>query len=468
MKTFFTTFVFVLISILLSGQPGTLDPTFNPGSGANNEYVRRIVVQPDGKILVCGAFTQFNGQNKAYLVRLHPDGALDETFNTGTGFDGIITEIALQPDGKIIAVGGFYNFNGAPAKFIVRLNSDGSRDDSFNIGQGPNNGVSRVLLDPSGKIYISGHFDMFNGVVRNRLARLNPSGSVDNTFNPGTGPQGLIYTMMLQPDGKLIIGGNVLSYDDTPVGRIARILSSGALDNSFNTGTGITSNVIGIVCLELQQDGKIIAGGKFDNFNGTTVTNLIRLHADGQLDTQFTPPPTNDQIESVHLLPNGKLIIAGRFTAVGSTARNRIAALNADGTLDTGFNPGTGASFYVNHIARFDQNRVMIGGYFTSYNGTSTGRIARIFVDSVLGTTENDHHVNLADFLWNNNDQILRVNPKTDYNLEINVFDISGRLIHKQAISGVTDIFLTGLKDGVYQCLLYTGRERQMMRFAKF
>lgn len=75
MKALFFSIACLAASLIATGQPGTIDASFNPVSGANNEYVRRIVVQPDGKILVAGAFTQFNGQNKPYLVRLDADGS---------------------------------------------------------------------------------------------------------------------------------------------------------------------------------------------------------------------------------------------------------------------------------------------------------------------------------------------------------------------------------------------------------
>lgn len=467
MKPFISTLVLVLATLALTAQPGTLDPTFNPGSGANNEYVRRTLVQPDGKILVCGTFTQFNGQSKAYLVRLNPDGSLDETFNTGNGFNAAVVDIGLQSDGKIIAVGSFANFNGTPTERIARLNTSGTLDGSFNIGLGPNGSVARVLIDPSDRIYIAGNFTLFNGTFRTRIARLQPSGSLDNDFDSSVGPDGLVYAMALQPDGKLIIGGSFQNYNNTPAGRIARLTSTGAIDNSFNTGTGIVSNVVGVMSIDLHQDGKIIAGGKFDNFNGTTVSNLVRLLSNGQLDTQFTTAAINEQIESVFVLPSGKVIIAGRFTAIGSTSRNRVAGLNANGSINTEFNPGNGANSIVNHIAKFDQSKVMIGGYFTTYNGTSRGRVARINVEAVSGMPENENNVKLADCSWSDNTQTYSIKPRKDNKLEISILDINGHLIFRQSVSGESVIPLSGLKGGVYHCVLRDGSLLQTVRFIK-
>lgn len=118
---------------------------------------------------------------------------------------------------------------------------------------------------------------------------------------------GLVNT--LQPDGRLIIGGSFQKYSNIPAGRIARLTGAGALDNRFNTSTGIVSNVVGVMSIDLQQDGKIIAGGKFDNFNGITVSNVVRLQSNGQLDAQIITEAINAQIESVFVFPRGKIII---------------------------------------------------------------------------------------------------------------------------------------------------------------
>src|SRR6478609_5399238 len=136
--------------------------------------------------------------------------SLDTTFDPGTGADGNIHAIAIQPDGKIIVGGWFVNFNGASRYHLARLNADGSLDNSFNLGTDINSDiflysmVRSIILQPDGKIIIGGIFSTFNNVGRNGIARLNKDGSLDTTFNPGAGVKyasnpGDVHNMAVQP-----------------------------------------------------------------------------------------------------------------------------------------------------------------------------------------------------------------------------------------------------------------------------
>lgn len=467
MKALLYSFVLLAASFVALGQPGTIDPTFNPGSGANNEYVRRIIVQPDGKILVAGAFTQFNGVNKPYLVRLNADGSLDETFNLGSGFNAGIGDIGLQNDGKIVVGGSFTSFNGTAAERILRLNPDGSRDGSFSIGLGPNGSVGCLLVTPEQKVYISGNFSMFNGIQRLRIARLSSNGTLDTSFDPQGGLNGLAYSMALQTDNKLVVGGNFTSYNDIPVGRLVRILPTGQADASFNPGTAVSNINQNINTISLQEDGKIIVAGLFTSFNNQAVKHIVRLMPDGQLDATFNPPVFSDQIESVVSLPNGKIAVVGRFTSASSIARNRVAGLNSDGSMDMNFNPGTGASAITYDIKPYGINKLMIGGYFTTYNVTSRGRIARINAESFTSAYEPLETTRLGNCVWRSNEQSLEIVPFNDEEYTASIIDSAGRLILKQNLSGKTLLSLSWLEPGVYHVSLQGKIERQSTRIIK-
>lgn len=467
MKTFISTFVLVLATLTLTAQPGTLDLTFNPGSGANNEYVRRIVVQPDGKILVAGEFTQFNGQNFKYLVRLNANGSLDETFNTGSGFNGAIGDIALQSNGKIIVGGSFSSFNGTSAQYLLRLNADGSRDGNFSTGTGPNGSVGCILAAPDGDIFISGNFNSFNGVMRNRIAKLGSNGSLATSFDPLVGLDGLVYAMALQNDGALLIGGNFSNFNNIPVGRIAKILSNGQPDPSFNPGTAIQAINQHINSISLQSDGKIIAAGLFTSFNGQTIRNIVRLLPNGQIDPLFTPPTFSDQLESVVSLPNGKIAVGGRFTSSSPLSRKYLTMLNNNGTIDETFNYGTGPTALIFKVAPYGSDKLMIGGYFTSYNGTSRGRIARINVESFTHLPEKEINTKLANYSWSNSIQTLNIKPLRENKLELHVFDLNGHLVRQQTITGESDISFTGLREGIYHFVLRDGHYVQTERLIK-
>ena len=140
-------------------------------------------------------------------MRPNPDGTLDTSFNPGIGANGNTFAIAIQPDGKIIVGGEFTYFNGVPKSGIVRLNPDGSADTGFNPGLGASGAIAGVALQPNGKIIIAGDFSAYNGTARSRIARINADGSLDTSFHPGTGTDNLISTLALQPDGKIVIGG---------------------------------------------------------------------------------------------------------------------------------------------------------------------------------------------------------------------------------------------------------------------
>src|SRR5690606_5337296 len=210
---------------------GTLDTSFYV-EPEFNDYVQSVILQPDGKILVGGNFTTFNGTAQNRIARLNSDGTLDTSFNIGTGFNEWVRRITLQPDGKILVGGGFTAFNGTAQNSLVRLNSDGTLDTSFNLGGGFDNVVTPITLQPDGKILVGGSFTTFNGTAQNRIARLNSDGTLDTSFNIGTGFNSFVPSIALQPDGKILVGGNFTVFNGTTQNRITRLNSDGTLDTS--------------------------------------------------------------------------------------------------------------------------------------------------------------------------------------------------------------------------------------------
>jgi len=173
-----------------------------------------------------------------YIARLNADGSLDTSFNVGTGANALVQAIALQTDGKVLIGGSFTTVNDEARNYITRLNSNGSLDASFNIGAGANGVVRSLTLQADGKVLIGGGFTALNGVSINRIARLNSNGSVDASFNPGTGANDFVKAITLQADGKVLIGGEFTTMNDLPHNSIARLNNNGLLDTSFNAYTG--------------------------------------------------------------------------------------------------------------------------------------------------------------------------------------------------------------------------------------
>jgi uncharacterized delta-60 repeat protein len=296
---------------------GSVDNTFTAGN-AMNFGVTTVALQPDGKIIVGGAFTTINNQRANRLARLNSDGSLDPTFDVGTGPNESVSVIVIQPDGKLLISGYFMSFNGVSVGYeqVMRLNSDGSIDNSFTRDGIP--GLA-IALQPDGKIL---------GVGSGGVKRGNTDGTIDNTFNAQfTGTYPFVFNLALQPDGKVVIVGFFDHVGGQVAYGVARLNANGSVDPTFNTGTGPDTTPQG---LALQPDGKVLIGGSFKSFNGTAVNDLVRLNADGSLDTSFVPATTSlfgsTAINNILLQPDGKVFVRGHLSASGSNITNRYLA----------------------------------------------------------------------------------------------------------------------------------------------
>jgi len=311
--------------IVRIGRNGGLDATFSIGSGANAQ-ASCVAVDPVGKVLIGGSFSSFNGVFRNKMIRLTSTGALDPTFVMGAGFSGgNVNSILVQSNGQIIVVGTFTQYNGSGAGRLVRLNNDGSLDATYAIGTGANGDIYSASLDDQGRLVVVGSFTSVNGTTRAGIARVNADGTVDTAFIPGTGVNGAPFVVAHQRDGKILIGGLFTTYNGTTANRIARIMPNGAIDASFTTGTGFNSWVY---TFALQGDGKILAGGDFATYNGATRGRLVRLNPNGTLDASFVTGSTfNNWVYAVTWQPEGKVTVAGGFTLFNGGAKNRVIRL---------------------------------------------------------------------------------------------------------------------------------------------
>jgi len=366
---------------------GTLDFTFLASGSGANFAVNAATVQSDGKIVIGGRFTMINGTTRNRIARLNSDGTLDTTFLAlGSGLNGDLFSLALQSDGKTVIGGFFTSVNGTARNGIARLNSDGTNDASFLAAQsGVNNSVFAVAIQSDGRIVIGGLFTNVNGTERNGAARLNTDGTLDTFFiGTGSGANAPLYAIAPQSDGKVVIGGGFSSFSGSPRNGIARLNADGSVDNSFLASSTGANNIVR--CLALQSDGKILLGGAFTIVNDAVSAGIARLDTTGTLDTAGVGVGRND-VTAVALQSDGKIIIGGSFTSFGGTARNRFARLNSDGTLDTTFlNTGSGANGDVSAVAVQADGKIVIGGIFTNVNGTAYNRIARLNTDGTVDT----------------------------------------------------------------------------------
>ena len=265
-----------------------------------------------------------------------PLGAMDPSFTPPQSTDPMNVKITTQLDGKILLGGSFHTVNGVSRKGLARLNADGSLDPSFDPGWVKNPGrVDDLIIQDDGKILVGG--PAVNGFATVGIARLNPDGTVDQSFNVRLQPNyAYVGHFALQPDGKILIGGYFETVNGAARFTVARLNRDGSLDPGFNAGTGAGSGGW-VGSLAVLPDGKILAGGAFNTFANTAQRSLVRLNADGSLDTTFKPPLADSAyISQIGVQPDGRILVAWNLPQtenLGITGGG-ILRLNEDGSLD--------------------------------------------------------------------------------------------------------------------------------------
>lgn len=431
----FIAFLLLFISTPVLCQDGQLDPSFNPNINLNNS-VLSIAEQNDNKILIGGWF----GTNNNHIIRLNEDGTTDTSFDAN--FTTVL-DIFVQNDNKIIVVGH------SPS-YIKRLNEDGSLDTTFNFPGATIDGhINKVEALNNGKIIIAGNFDHINNVPIEAVARLNPNGSLDNSFNLNLPPVTVVIAMDVHPDGKILIAGQ---NDETSNSYkiFKRYLPGGALDTSFN-GDEETD----IYDIETQEDGKIMISGPFDDYSNITRYNVARLNNDGALDSTFDSynipqNGTTYTIFDVAILDDGKYFVNGSFSIYDDVSSNFIAKINHNGTIDTSFNIGTGPNDLVRETYVQQDGKILIGGDFTTYNGNSINRIARLG-NSVLSTNTSTLTHGITIYPNPVKDKVnIKLNDPSEMGAIVAIYTLTGQLLKSEEITESKTIDLNFLTSGMY------------------
>ncbi|HEX9979021.1 MAG TPA: T9SS type A sorting domain-containing protein [Flavobacterium sp.] len=437
--------------ISMHAQFGALDHSLNPGTGADN-LIQVVALQQDEKIIIGGDFLSYDGNTKKRLARLNTDGSIDPTFNIGSGANKLILDAVIQPDSKVIVTGEFTIFNNTSKKRIARLNQDGSIDNTFNIGYGANNIITNCLLQPDGKILIGGIFTSFNWIARNGIARLNADGSLDTTFDYDGDPMEVI-DIEMQPNGQYIVNAT---------NKLIRLNADGSTDTSFYSGSGTDYPIQTIL---IQNDGKILIGGYFTSYDGFAINRIVRLESNGIIDTTFNYGIAADYgVLAISEQPDGKIIISGLFSKYNDIPREKIARLYPDGTLDESFDPALGPdNIVLNHSIQPD-GRILIAGDFNGYNGVARNKIARISGYNMLSTPEN---VVGQLNLWPNpvTNLLHIVFPETGYTTSVTIHDLHGKTLLESSTSESIDV--SKLSSGVYIVSVTTNNGKYISRFIK-
>lgn len=246
--------------------------------------------------------------------------------------------------------------------------------------------VWAVAEQPDGKILIGGNFSTVNGVARNNIARLNTNGSLDTSFDPGTGPNGDVRALEILADGSILAGGDFSTWNGSSAGsKIVLLSASGARNTGWTSSLSATAgdSVRWIKAVS----GGVLVGGKFS----APRNGIARLTMAGANDTSFNPG-TGVGTATVHsgfILDDGKIMIGGDFTSFNGTTRNRIARLNTSGSLDTSFAPSPAFDGVVHSLLRLPgSGYVHAGGAFGTYNSNARARVT-VFnsVNGAAGTT---------------------------------------------------------------------------------
>ena len=343
-----------------------------------NSNVSEIEIQNDGKILIGGSFSEINRKEQTSLVRLNKDGTIDNTFKFSIDnsiYDGNIYDLKLQGDKIIILLRSLTSFQSS----IIRLNSNGSIDKTFYTGlPSPAGSTTNINILPNNKIIIVGGLTSYNGVAIKGIICLNSDGTVDNNFNTGTGFDIRPIQVLALPTGKIIIGGSFSTYNGRSVSNLIRLNADGSIDETFISN--ITNNTVGSISYN-----SLINKIYVNYYSSASFGNFVRLNLDGSQDNSFaagslSPNSGNSKaISNIVYQQDGKIIVHGSYVAYnGIGFTNNLVRLNSDGKIDNTFDIGKGfgnnntpSGTYTGAFAIkiLDDKSVLFGGSFGSYDG---------------------------------------------------------------------------------------------------
>mgnify|MGYP003439602663 FL=1 len=432
------------------------------GSGFNgtSPYMQSIGELSDGTLIIGGAFTTYNGVSANRIVGINPDGTINATFSYGTGFSGggqAVVNVEVDSQDRVYVGGGFTTYNGTTVSCLVRLTATGSVDPTFNVGTGLLGGTpfaySIELDEANGRIYIGGQFTTYNGTSANRIVCLLEDGSIDTSFNYGTGFSAAFGTRRLRlgPDDKLYCVGGFTSYNGTSINRICRLNTDGTLDTSFVVGTGFNAEAFDIMFY----GGKIYVIGTFTSYDGVSANRIIRLNNDGSRDTLFDIGTGLDNTAYGIINHQGFLYAYGLFTSYNGQAANKIAVIDYFGNLNINYQGQFNSGSFVFVIYPLD-NSLLIGGSFTSYNGQTINRIS-IFKSLLRSIRYEVKELNLKEDLqfpltYNIIDIKEPQNRKSDYSKSITLPGTknNNRILAQLFEIGADSTYNTNLKKDVF------------------
>ena len=320
--------------------------------------------------------------------------AISSQVNFGNDFDGTVHTIAIDSVGRIYVGGDFTSYGTINCNRIVRLFSNGFVDPSFNYGTGFDGTVRSIVVDGSDNIYVGGDFSTYNGdPSQNNLVKLFANGSIDYSFNVANAfANESVYKVIIQPDGKILVGGNFTSFNLSPVNRLLRLTILG-VDDGLSIGTGFNDIVRDI---SLQSDGRILVGGSFTSFNGNINRKYaVRLLVGGSIDTTFSTTstltqtnPINGAVYTIRQALDGSndIYMGGDFTYYRNEPVGRIVKTQSNGNIITSFNNiqldydrdfDSTVRVINNYLDSNGVEKLLVGGDFTKYVNDNLSEVLR-------------------------------------------------------------------------------------------
>jgi len=373
-------------NIVKINTDGSLDTSFV----GTNGLIRTIAQDSSGKIYIGGDFSTYSGVSVSRIAKLNNDGTLDTSFTIGTGFNNSIYDIKIDSSNNLYVGGNFTTYSGATRNRMIKLLSGGTIDSTFSIGTGFNGIVRTIEIDNNNKILVGGEFTTYTGSTNNYFIRLNTDGSKDTTLNIGNGFGNAVYTITKDSTNKYYLGGAFTTFTGTSYNRLISLNDNGTVNTNFGIGTGFNSTVESIV---VDNSNTLYVGGWFSTYSGNSNVGIIKLLNTGFKDISFTgtglfnvgntdvsSTQYTNRFNSLKIDSNGKIYGVGKFNRYISTVYRKVIKLNTDGSVDTSFNPGNG----IRALMNFGSN----GNYYLNlrYGCRGTGNTGGVFVGNALIT----------------------------------------------------------------------------------
>lgn len=354
---------------------GASDLTWNPGFDAR---VRAIQPLPAGGVVVAGNFSAVGTETRWGLAMIDDAGAVaDREISAGRTASALA--MVRQSDGGLILGGRFKAANGVLRNNLVRLQPNGLLDEDWSPSV--DDAVYTLAVDANDDVFVGGAFSAIDGHPRHYLAKVaGHSGAVDPIWNPAA--DNIVGQLVVHGGGIVIAAGGFEQMGGLPRNGLAKLSStgSGLVDPLWDPSPGFS-----IYDMVVSESGALYVGGPFNAIGGHTRRGLAKLsiHGSGEVDVAWNPAPASGHIlvGALALDTTGHLYVGGSFSNMGGQARSRLAKLASDGTgdADPAWNPSSDG--HVMGLIASDDGRIYVSGSFTQINGQPHQRLARLSQD---------------------------------------------------------------------------------------